>query len=230
MSVDKRDIPLVVIEALERYSKKSSDLFQIVNSEDALLRFEDVSDNPKQYFQFQDFKNSNNKQYLTISFKPKNSTDPTAYSTSVEVSKVESYFKNWIGLLERYNKSEFLDDPILRQYEDEFYQELEITDSDADTNSYCFKTQLWLDKYIDNTLKNLESGYPRDLPEIESIKKDLKDLQESQTGLTKKKVLKKLSKIFAKARKFGLKLSKDIYLEAQKELIKQLVSGRIDIL
>ncbi|HNP19406.1 MAG TPA: hypothetical protein PKL31_13295 [Fulvivirga sp.] len=229
MPLDKRDIPLVVLEALENYSKRSSDLFQIVNNDDALLRFEDMSDNPKHFFQFKDFKNTNNNQLLTISFKPRNSTDPTAYSTSVEVSKIEPHFKNWISLLERYKKSKFLDDPILRQYEAEFYQEFEIIDSDADTNSYPFQTQLWLDKYIDNTLKKLDINYPKNLPEINSIKADLEDLRETQTELTKKKVLEKLSRIFAKARKFGLKLLKEIYLEAQKELIKQLISGKIDL-
>ena len=67
MPLDKRDIPLVVLEALENYSKKSSDLFQIVNHEEALLRFEDKSDDPKHYFQFNDFKNSNSK----VSLRPR---------------------------------------------------------------------------------------------------------------------------------------------------------------
>jgi hypothetical protein len=58
----------------------------------------------------------------------------------------------------------------------------------------------------------------------------LEDLKANQTRLTKRKVTQVLAKIYAKARKHGLNLLKEIYIEAKKELIKQLISGKIEIM
>jgi hypothetical protein len=230
MSPDKRDLPLVVLEELEKYSKRSSELIKVENKGDVLLRFVDNHPNPKQYFEFIKFDNSNGKQKLTLSIKPKNSTDPSGHNISVEVGKIDPHFKNWLTCLERYKKVEIFEDPLIKQYESEFYSEFEILDEDADVNSYSMETQIWLNEYIERSLIKLSEYDPDNNKEIQDIKLNLEELRDTQTRLTKKKVLKKLSQILAKARKHGLKLLGELYIEARKELIKQLVSGKIEIM
>lgn len=229
MNYDKRDIPLVVLEVLERYSEKVSTLFQISDSSDALLKFEDNHPYPKFYFEFKSFDAKNNKQYLILNFKPRSKNDPTGYKVTTEVTQVEGFFKNWTSYLEGYNEIKIFDDPILKQYEDEIYSEFEVIDEDADDVSYDLKTQLWIDQYLDGVLLKLES-YKKDEPIVEQLKEEVHQLKSNQTKLTKKKIAQSLARIYAKARKIGIPLLKEIYVEAKKELIKQLISGKIEIM
>ena len=224
MAIDKRDLPLSVLQALDRITEKPSDLFRIAEGEGIIVRFEDNHPNPSQFFEFVKFE----KQQLSLVIKPKSANDPGMSHISVTVDKVDGYFKKWLQHLEGYKNAKLLDDPILRKYEEDAYSEFELLDEDADINSYNIETQLWLDEFIDNSLKKLELHEKKD-PLKSEIYQEFKQLKETQTRMTKKKVIQHLSKIYALTRKHSLSLLKDIFIEVKKEFIKQLISGQINL-
>jgi hypothetical protein len=121
------------------------------------------------------------------------------------------------------------DDPILKQYQQEFENEINIVDEDADFNTYDLKTQIWLDEYIARYQERLEIvKTPENQNEIAEIQGELVELKNTQTRLTKKRVIERLSKIWAKTRKIGLGLLKDVYETGKSELIKRLITGQLD--
>lgn len=229
MEIDKRDFPIAVLESLERFAEKSSDLFKRVDKEGVLLRFEDNHEHPKLYFEFESYERRNSIHFLKVNIKPKSRVDHNGHTLNLELSQGEGHFKNWVSYLEKYESISVFDDPILNQYEEEIYSEFEIIDEDADVKSYDLSTQIWLDEYIGGTLKKLEKYDPENNEAIQDIKRDLEELKDTQTKLTKRQVVKFVSKIYAKARKEGLRLFSDIWIEGKKEVIKQLIKTTIEI-
>ncbi|MEQ8904139.1 hypothetical protein [Ekhidna sp.] len=227
MPIDKRDLPLSILKAIEPIANKKSDLFRIKDKDGFLFCFEDNHEDPKHHFEIKSHKKNGNTLLLQVNIKPKGENDPSEWSADLQVTQIADYFKKWISNLDGYRSMTFFDDPLLNQYQKEFYSDFEIIDPDADENSYDLNTQMWLDKYLEQSLQLLES-YPSN-SEIELIKSDLKNIKENQTKLTKRKVVEALSKVYAKARKYGLKLLHELYHEAKKEIIKQLVSGKIEL-
>ena len=78
-------------------------------------------------------------------------------------------------------------------------------DEDAEYTSFDLDKQLFIGSYLDNAILKLESAITEEnKEEIEDLIADANSLKTEQTQLTKKQVIKRLSKIWAKARKYGL--------------------------
>ena len=225
MAIDKRDLPLTVLRALDRITKEPSDLFRITEGGGIIVRFEDNHPSPSQFFEFVKFENNQ----ISLVIRPKSANDPSMTHISVTVDKVDAYFEKWLQYLEGYKNAKLLDDPILRKYEEEAYAEFELVEEDSDTVSYDLSTQLLIDKYLEHSIKKL-NHYDSEDNQIKEIKLELEQLRETQTQLTKKEVVKSLATILAKARKHGLKLLGELYNEAKKELFKQLITGGTELL
>lgn len=225
MPVDKREIPLLVLEALERINRSDSELFRIVEKEGRIARLEDNHPNPNQYFEFVSFQNNE----LSLAIKPRNEKNPIGCRINIKVEHVDAYFDKWLKCLVRYERSTIFDDPILERYTEEAFNEFHLVDEDADTNSYDLQTQLLIDHFLANSIYNLKQ-FDESNEEVKSIKNDIEDLRGQQTQLTKKQVVTRLAKIFAKARKFSLVLLGELYVEAKKELFKTLITSGFEVL
>jgi hypothetical protein len=232
MTKYKKEFPLSVLQTIEELMKTESSHFEVTDSGESLLKFKDKDSKSDFYFEIKSFKLDNAKKlYLEISYKPRHKDIPTSHERTVDAKSLGGYLKMWSDLLNDYERIKIFDDPILKQYEDEFLAEFEILDEDADTNSYDFNTQILIDKYLDYcNLKLAEHKTEQNKDEVEIIENEIRDLKNSQTQLVKRKVVKSLARIWAKTRKFGLNLLKDVYQEAKKEIIKQLIKGQIDLL
>lgn len=228
----KKEFPLSVLQTIEGLMKTESPHFEVTDPGESLLRFKDKDPKSDFYFEIKSYKfDASTKLQLIISYKPRHRDIPTTHEKTVDAKLLGGSLKNWSDLLGEYEQITIFDDPILKQYEDEFLTEFEILDSDADTNSYGFDTQILIDKYLDYcSLKLTEHKTDENKEEVEKIENEIKELKTSQTQLTKRKVVQKLSRIWAKTRKFGLNLLKDVYQEAKKEIIKQLIKGHIDLM
>jgi len=228
----KKDFPLTVLQTIEGLLKTESPYFEATDPGDSLLKFRDKDSKSDFYFEIKKYSFDNNQKLnVEISFKPRHKDLPESHERTIDVSKLGTYLKNWTDVLAEYDRITIFDDPILRQYEDEFLTDFELVDEDADTKSYDFKTQLLIDQYLTYCEKKLAEHKTDDnKEEIEIIEKEISELKTTQTQLPKRKVAKMIAKIWAKTRKFGLSLLKDVYQEAKKEIIKQVIKGQIDLL
>ena len=228
MKRKKKDLPLIVLKTLEPFLTKGSKFYRIVDPGESLLKIVDNDPTSDFYFEIKNYSTGNGFR-LEIESKPKSRSDVKPMSTTIEGKSLDSYFKSWTTFLEEYENINIFDDPILRQYQEEFEQEIKIVDEDADYTTYDYQTQIWLDEYLTKYQALLkEFKTEENKTEVESIDIDIEELKTEQTKLTKKKVIDKLVKIWAKTRKLGMKLLKDVYETTKKELLKRLISGTID--
>lgn len=227
MTSYKKKLPLVVLKVLEPFVKDTSPLFEVVEPGAALLWLKDSDPLSDFYFKIISYSEEDNSVYLE--FKPMNPNNIGAYSNRIELQGITGLFTNWKSYLQLYSEIEIFDDPILSQYQKDFEAEFQLIDSDADRYSFDLNTQIWLDEFItrySNKLITLENSTNRD--EVENIQRELIDLKNTQTRLTKKRVVEKLSKIWALTRKLGLSLINDLYQECKSMLINKLLTGGID--
>ncbi len=223
----KKDIPLVVLQTIEPLITESSKLFKIIDTAENLLYIEDAD--PQSNFYFKIISYSEQGQNIAIEFKPMNQNNVDTYGNTIGLQGLKGLFVNWKSYLQAYENIKIFDDPILRQYQLEFENEIHIIDEDADYNTYDISTQIWLDQYLTRYQERLELfKTSENKNEIEEIQIELAELKTTQTKLTKNKIINRLSKIWAKTRKIGLGLLNDVFQEVKSEIINRLITGRLD--
>jgi hypothetical protein len=228
MAKEKKQYPLVVLQGLEAIMKTKSDYHILVKSD--FVRFVDIDPTSDFFFEITAFEFDAQKKVLfTIQSKPRNPNSIDAYERKVAAAHVIDHLKTWIDLLEQYSKVELFDDPILKQYEEEFTADFELLDEDADDKSYGLQVQVLIDNYLlEWKSKLLERKTDLNADAVSKIEKEIDELRENQTTLPKRKVVGKLAKILAGIRKVSLKLLTDTFTVARNEIVKALIKGQID--
>lgn len=126
--------------------------------------------------------------------------------------------------LEKYRN--LLAEPFLNDYTEEFFAEFEFVDEDDDASTYDSQKQIALYNALEQLELSLRNMAPNEtiteiLNETESLKENIQNLSK---GATKKRV----AKIFAKIKKGGIKLLKDIADVGYKEIIKAALHGGVE--
>lgn len=223
----KKDLPLTVLQTIEPLINEVSKLLKVGDSGEDLLRIDDSD--PRSEFYFKIIKYSDQGQKLNIEFKPMNGNNVDICSLQIQLSELNPHFTNWKSCIAAYEQVKIFDDPILRQYQEEFENEVDLVDEDADRTTYDLKTQFWIEEYLTRYQGKLNQFKTADNEiQIEEISKEIDELKHNQTRLTKKKVIERLGRIWAKTRKIGLSLLKDVYDTTKKEVIKMLITGRLE--
>lgn len=219
-----------MLKALEPFLQGNPKLFKVSEPGSWLLKLVDIDPQSDFHFTIQDYKIQNDSfVILVIDRKPRDQNDVKSFNDRIAADQLKLIFENWLSYLEEYQNITAFEDPLLKQYEREFEEEFDIMDEDADTTSYNLQVQLLIDEYLGNCQTRLEMFKNRENEkEIEAILQEVKDLKVEQTRLPKRKVVKALAKIWAKTRKLGLELLKDIYNSVKDDLIKRLITGKID--
>lgn len=232
MSRLKKKIPLLALEKIEPFFSKQSDYFHITSPGDFLFKSVDNDWDSDFFFAIEQYKVESGSLHLLVNIKPKGSESVENTRTWITGVSLDQVFDEWVKILEKYAKIKTIyDDPIEKQYKDEFYTDFEIIDADAETTSFNINQQLWLDTYLDKVIYVIDSCETTEKKsEFIELRKQTVELKNSFTNLTKKEIIEKLSWIWAKARKIGLPILKEIYVQARNEIIKQLVEGNIKII
>jgi hypothetical protein len=227
----KKDLPLVILKALEPYVGLKGDKFEVIDPKENLLKVIDKDVDSDFHFTIEKYQKNNNNifQFLMIR-SPRNVNDNSNYQTWVEASGFSAQFDAWLNLLNEYETvNSFFDDPITKSFKDEFYAEFEIIDDDAEINPLNTKQILLLDSYLESVdIKLSEFTTQTNTQDIEDIKEEIFLLRDNLTKKSKKWVVNKLTKIWAKIAKQGTKFIKEFLSESKKELIKQGVKGLIE--
>lgn len=199
-----------------------------IEKEYELLRFS-YKDNGKFLFTVDEVDLEDDKGEYRSQFQayksPKN--DKTLDNETEWLYKEEliNSFKEWIKVLERYDKIKF-QDPIIEQYEDEIFEVIKIVDKDADKTPFDTEQQIFMLKYLDEAQKYLEEQKERF--ETTEIIEEVQDLKKEVTSLTKNSSMKRLSTMLAKAKKQGMPLFKELMVMFKKELMKKVLTSGFD--
>lgn len=224
----KKKIPLRVLELLEPYLKKSNDKIALISPGSFLMKFIDSDESSDFYFNIEQSQFEGGVLKLLIDRKPRNKNITENYRTWFDSKVLDIYFNEWVSFIDGYEKiNSVYDDPIEKKYQKEFYSEFEIIDEDANYSSFNLEQQIWIDGYLDKIIIALNKYIEHDDKDVEEIKTTAIQLKSDLTRLTKKAIIQKLSLIWSKARKHGLVILKEVYIEFRKELIKQLIQGQL---
>ncbi len=155
----------------------------------------------------------------SCAFKPSNEINFEPRIESVEMSPVVTYFKLWIELLRELSKYQnLLSEPFLKEYTDEFFAEFEFIEEVDDSEPYETQKQIALYDALVKLESNLKSQEQTEV--LENITKDIIHLKENIQNISKGATKKRVAKIFAKIKKGGIKLFKDVVEVGYKEIIK----------
>jgi hypothetical protein len=223
----KRKIPVAVWQKLQPFINKNNKLFKPVRTDEYALLLEDIAEESDFYFRSGLMDSSNR---FAIEYKPVSMTDIKAVTETVNLETLAARISQWAGVLKAYEETPtFYDDPIEKQYEEEFYAEIEILEPDADIKPFNFPQQLIILKYVE-TISAILPQITDNISEDDSyqlrlIEADCKKLHESITIISKNEALRKLAKIWAKCRKYSIDLILQVLRELKKEGIKALVES-----
>ena len=226
----KKQQPLAVLKAIEPILLSiDHEAFNLVKDGPELLLVKDADANSDFFFEISKHLQTNHGTAFNIRFSPKNESDVSTDTSLVILANIQGFYTNWVKRVRGYAevKSKY-DDPILKQYAEEFYNELVSADEDATTVAFNFKQQLLLDGALDQVIEVLASK--KDEHNEEAIDKLIGEAQEIQNTLsehTKQETLTKLSKLFAKVQKSSFKWIKDVYPIIQKEIIGAIVKTAV---
>jgi hypothetical protein len=202
-----KDLPISVLRTLERFDSKSDKLYnRVIEPSKYLMRFVDSDNESDFYFQITraDKINGDFKYHLSIKPQSEISTDATGFS--IGAGQLDLFFNNWVKALAYYESSKVFDkDPIIKQYEQEFFSEFELIDGDADTSTYNLDAQLRIDGFLEQVNEILQNCITEQNAEIlEEIQAEVTNLRNTQTSLTKRKVFEAIVNIGARIRKKSL--------------------------
>lgn len=232
----KKDFPLPILNALAPFVGKHDDLYyvELKDSENLMQAF-DIDDSSDFHFFITGYKkttgNTGNGYGVYIEYKPASYLTNEVTTNFIDTSNLSTFFKNWVSLLEQYNKVvSFYDDPILKAREEEYFTEFEEVIPEEEKEK-PFKTSeiLQLDKIFDQLKIELTKQINQEntesvVNELENIKEEISVLQENIHITTKGKVFKKMASFYARLAKLGLPYIKKFGEEFQKEAFKKIIS------
>lgn len=224
-----KDLPIEVLKFVNKLKMRKSVLYELADFDNTILTFVDKDKGSNFIFQIISYEVEKGKLSFDINFRPRNTLDNNLFRTVTTKEATENCFHQWIHYLQEYEDNRNPEDPIIKQYQEEFFADFEIVDEDAERNAYDLKTQLLIDKLLESMIYKLDTvKTDNNSRDIAHIKSEVQSLQNEQTNLTKKEFGKRFSKILATIRKSSIGLMKQFWDEVKKEVFKQIIHEAVD--
>ncbi len=225
----KKNVPLRVLKELEPYVKSEYDFVKIRKKKDRLLSLVDIDIESDFFFELTKYEVQNSKLIVTILRKPKNELSNEEFTERVGIEHLKPRFESWLKIIDSYEKVDnYFDDPILKAYQNEFFENFKILDEDADTIPFEIKQQLAIEQHLNSIIEVIEKEDESEesieiIGESNNLKRDL-------GKLTKTETFNKMCLIWGKVRKHSFQTLKVIMTKGTEKLIEYSVSKGFEIL
>jgi hypothetical protein len=226
--MNKKDIPLTLLLAIEAKIGEHFKLIHHADEENCFYCLKEVDEKSKNYFKIfvegkekaQNIKSGN----FVYEFKPTNATVTEACLTQGNNDNMLGAFNSWIKLIATYNTTKSVhDDDFEKKYSDFYFNEFEIIDEDVDFSPFNPDQQDLIELYL-HSLSNAIEESTSITPSLKTeliLEADL--IIKNLSSSTKTVVMKKITTIFGRLYKHSKNLAKEITSEAKKRLIKSLI-------
>ena len=226
----KRRLPVTVWQAIQPLIDEYRPLVIPVMDEDVALTLKDS--NPDSDFYFRCHPMADTGRYQ-VEHKPQSQTYNGLNRQDVELKDLVMWLRQWLEVLDAYDKLQTVyDDPVLQGYEREFASYFVLADAD-EFEPMDFSGQRYLIRYLDQVndrLRHQQSSAPDHKAEqIGGLLRESETLKNEMPELSKNQTVRRLIKIWSKARKFSVDLVVDLLTEFKKEGLKLLVKGALDV-
>jgi len=219
----KEQTPLAVHKAIEPFLVKKDELFIRIDSDKDLVRFRGKSIDSNFYFYIKSHRFINGKNQINIEFQPYTPESVMHKSMWIDckAQNIEGQFQIWFHLLNEYNETKTaFDDPIIDGFAQDYFSDFEIIDDEKDSP---LDTHMILPIYYQFEQMSIKLNECKDqtnLYEIENIRSDINDLNNSLTNTGRQEILKKVTKIWAKMTKLGVKYKIE-FVDVSRKLFMQ---------
>lgn len=227
----KKTVPLAILQIIEPIlTQLDQARLTVDRTSDSIFRVTDAEPGSDFFFEVMTASiNSTGNNSVRMKYKPANAVDIGVLENNFGAAQIPTLFSHWLTVIKGYqNVKSVYDDPILKQYAEDFYTEFESADEDATTVSFNLKQQLLLDSALSQVIQVLESKKDDTNREaISELIEQAEEIQATVTESTKQETLTKMSKLFAKIQKGSIKWIKDVYPIIEKEVIGAIVKTAV---
>jgi hypothetical protein len=234
----KKELPLAILSAISVTKQLLRD--KVANNPHLEIISEDltaisiIDNDPDSTFRFDvesAFLMKNDRMpVFRLKIKPFSNTYIEAETLNVPAKEVPNYFEDWETFIAAYNSIVLTpEDAIIKTNQERFLQEFDIVEEDSQTSTFDLQQQLYLEEYLDNAIKIIEEfkKLPNaDIDGLEELTNDVVGIKNNITKDTKKVVVNKLTKFWAKAQVVGLEVIKEIFVKYITELTVKLITGQ----
>lgn len=227
----KRNIPLNLLEAFQPVVDSHKSLVRQVRDPQIFYHIIDDDHDSNFYFKIIEQNNQSGTLLYLIEWMPRSKDHVVAYRVNKSIPGLIEAFNSWIGLISAYRKvSTIYDDPILNKNQERFEKRFEILDEDADTVSFDFEQQKFLDEYLTIAKAKLEhhkiDAKEDDAVQLDKLIKETEEIRAYLTKDTKRGVIKRLSRFWAGVQKIGLSILKDVLVDIVSETATKFIRGQ----
>ena len=226
----KKKLPLSILEAIQPVLNKNRDLIKPITDTKYLFHLIE-SDTPTTfYFIIIKQEIRNYEVSCFVERLPASKDNINASSQFLSIKETIESLTDWIEILDSYNNIHTIyDDPIIKSYEESFSNQFNIVEEDANYAPFNLQQQMFIEDYLTNVkskINTLKIGRSeQEIKELSEIENEAEEIQNSLSKESKRKVIKRLTKLWAKAQKVGLDVLKEIFVNVAAELTKQLLIG-----
>lgn len=226
----KKNIPLVILKTLHPIVEKHKEVITPIKNEAAYYHLIDKDSRSDLFFKVIKQEQRDGKLSYQLERKPHSKDFAQSTAEWVNMEALIDRLNTWIGIIVSYNSIHTIyDDPVLKSYEERIFEEINIVDDDAEYVPFELNKQILLDKYladIQDKIEAMKKGRePEDILLLDEIKKEAQQVRKKITRMTKRDVIRKIAKLWAKAQKIGLDVLKEIVIDVSSEVVKKLVIG-----
>ncbi|MBK8087606.1 MAG: hypothetical protein IPK31_06485 [Chitinophagaceae bacterium] len=218
------------MQALQPFADKNETLIEVVPTKETIFKLKDKDENSDFYFEVLRQEPSNGNPGYIIEFKPTSKNDTNSHKVWTKLETIISFANTWIQIITEYNSIQTIyDDPVIKQYEEEFYKDFKIVDDDAETSRFNFSQQLLLLSYVENLEKYIAEEEEFTIDDKEELLKEANTLKHKIATESKDSYIKKQSTFWAKVRKKSIKACEFTLKEFAKVVIKNAAEKGLTI-
>lgn len=226
---NKKNIPLVLLKAIETIAQKNLDLIQVKKEENTYYSFLENDVNSKNCFKiFIDGSKVIGRfdtSKFTFQYSPTDETKATSTLIQGTIEDVKIKFESWVQLIREINETPSIyDDNFTKYYSDYYFNQFEIVEEDANRFPFSPSQQLIIEKYLislTNAINTNENDI--DLISKKELITEISEINNQLSISTKNQVMKKITNVFGKLFKISKPIAQEIIKEAGKQLIEKLI-------
>jgi len=228
----KEKVPISILEVLTPSSNENLQFVEAVNEQGTLLVLKAKHPTSNFYFKITKQENRSGGLHYHVELKPKTKEDTASAQHWMTNDRVITTMKSWLALIGAYNTTRsILDDPITKAYEETFADRFKIVEKDAAYAGFDLEQQIYLDDYLNDVRQKvqlLKDGRSEsDVADLNEIEAEAVEIQHHLTKESKQKIVRRLSRMWAKAQRVGLDVIKEIFVNIAAELGTRLLTGRL---
>ncbi len=226
----KSKFSLATLNAISPIIRANSSKINISTNNDIIVLLQEVNNSYDFFFRIENEEMVKGSLNVKFTCRPFSELENIAKGTLLPLDAFKKKLANWFDYIEQYKSAKLIDDPILKQYEDEFNADFTIVDEDAKDFRFNFSQQILLLNYIER-VEDYIKFETEELSEEErsELVLEAESLKKVVSNETKDNYIKKQSSFWAKIRKKSIKVCDFVVKEFAKEVIKEMTKRGIQI-